>query len=62
MSLPVRLLPDAQREFDDAADWYERQKAGLGADFVAAVRAAIQGIAATPAMYAIVSKDVRKGG
>jgi hypothetical protein len=37
MNLPVVLTPEAQTEFDEAADWYEQQ-AGLGAAFTANVR------------------------
>lgn len=38
MTLPIIFLPEVQSEFDDAIDWYEQQKAGLGAAFLAAVR------------------------
>ncbi len=60
MSLPIRLLPEAKFEFDAAADWYELQRAGLGVDFVAQVRAVLNRIAANPQMYAAVYGDVRK--
>jgi len=59
MSLPVRLLPEAQAEFDAAVDWYEQQ-AGLGADFVARVRDVINRVAANPKLHATVYQDVRK--
>ena len=58
MSLPIRLLPEAKFEFDAAADWYELQRAGLGVDFVARVRAVLNRIAANPQMYAAVYGDV----
>ena len=48
MSLPVRLLPEARDEFDAATDWYEQQRPGLGADFVARVREVLQRISAMP--------------
>ena len=60
MSLPVRLLPEARAEFDDAADWYEQKQAGLGVDFVAKVREVFDRIAANPALHAKVYHDVRK--
>jgi len=59
MSLPVRLLPEAQAEFDAAVDWYEQQT-GLGADFVARVRDVINRVAANPKLHATVYQDVRK--
>jgi plasmid stabilization system protein ParE len=37
MNRPVVLSRQAQREFDEAADWYEQQ-AGLGARFTERVR------------------------
>jgi plasmid stabilization system protein ParE len=61
MNLPVVFLPEAQAEFDQAADWYEEQKPGLGADFLAAVRKVVQRIEAAPALYAVVRKSVRMG-
>jgi plasmid stabilization system protein ParE len=60
MSLPVRLLPEARAEFDDATDWYEQQRPGLGVDFVARVRAVLDQIAANPKLHAAVYGDVRK--
>jgi plasmid stabilization system protein ParE len=60
MSLPVRLVPEARAEFDAATDWYEQRRAGLGADFVARVREALQRISANPQVHAAVYQDVRK--
>jgi plasmid stabilization system protein ParE len=60
MSLPIRFLPEAKDEFDAAADWYEQQRAGLGVDFVAQVRAVLNRIAGNPQIHAVVHQDVRK--
>ncbi len=60
MSLPVRLLPEARAEFDDAADWYEQRRPGLGVDFIARVRVVLDQIAANPQLHAAVYGDVRK--
>ena len=60
MSLPIRLLPEARAEFDAAADWYDQQRAGLGVAFVAAVRDALQRIAANPRLHPAVYQAVRK--
>lgn len=60
MSLPVRLLPEARAEFAAAADWYDRQRPGLGVDFVARVRNVLDRIAADPQRHAAVHGDVRK--
>ena len=37
-SLPIVFRRAARIEFDDAADWYEQRRAGLGAKFTAAVQ------------------------
>jgi plasmid stabilization system protein ParE len=60
MSTPVRLLPEARKEFDAAADWYEQKRPGLGAAFIARVRNVLKRIAATPRMHAVVYNEVRK--
>ena len=54
MSLPIRLLPEARAEFDDAADWYEQRQAGRGVDFVTRVREVLNRIAANPQLHAVV--------
>jgi len=33
MSLPIVFRVEAQAEFDEAFDWYEQQRAGLGVEF-----------------------------
>ena len=60
MSLAVVLRRKAQAEFDEALDWYERQRAGLGVEFVDRVHAVFDRISATPEMHAVVYRDVRK--
>lgn len=60
MSFPVRLLPDARAEFDDAADWYGAKRVGLGIDFVAKVRDVFQRISINPKLHQIVYRDVRR--
>jgi plasmid stabilization system protein ParE len=60
MSLPVRFLPEARDEYDAAADWYDQQRAGLGAVFIARVREVLQRISANPKIHGTVYQDVRK--
>lgn len=52
MSLAVRLAAEAAAELDEAAGWYESQRAGLGATFLDAVGAAIVLIADWPGVGA----------
>jgi toxin ParE1/3/4 len=60
MSLPVGLRRVAQAEFDAAADWYDPQQPGLGADFIAEVRQVLNRIGANPHLYAEVHRDIRE--
>jgi hypothetical protein len=43
-----RAEPEAAAELEDAAVWYERQRAGLGLEFIAAVDATIERISRWP--------------
>lgn len=61
MSLPVVLRAEAEREFDEAFDWYEGQKAGLGVEFAEAVQVVYDRIAANPLLHQVVFADVRRG-
>lgn len=60
MRLPVILKPIAQREFDEAVDWYEEQCPGLGVTFVEQVHAAFERIVRDPDLYPIVHRDIRE--
>ncbi len=48
MKLRFELHPEAVREVDAAVDWYEGQRAGLGAEFFAELRRSLQVIAEAP--------------
>ena len=62
MSLPVVLRDVAQVEFDEAFDYYEVQRAGLGVDFVARVQQTFNRISMNPLLYAVELGDIRKAG
>jgi hypothetical protein len=53
-----RFLPEAKAEFDASADWYDAQRTGLGIDFVARVKDALDRIAANPQVYGTVYRRV----
>jgi plasmid stabilization system protein ParE len=46
--------PEAEQELEEAADWYESQRDGLGGEFVAAVRAMIVRFLEAPERFPIV--------
>ena len=60
MSLEVRLRHVAQAEYDDAADWYESQRRGLGLRFVAAVERVLVGVASQTARWPEALSGVRE--
>ena len=60
MSLPVVLRDEAQAEFDEAYDYYENQRPGLGVDFAARVQEAFDRLSVNPLMHAVVFADIRK--
>lgn len=60
MRLPVTFRPIAEEEFDDAAAWYDGQRLGLGAEFVAAVQRVLDEIAAQPGRFPSESGGTRE--
>jgi len=48
------LRPAAAADVEAAYRWYERQRAGLGDDFLATVGAALRAIEANPEVYPVV--------
>jgi toxin ParE1/3/4 len=60
MSLPVAFRRAARSEFDDAADWYEQRRAGLGPAFTGAVQRVLDRIADQPDCYPVVWAGVRE--
>ncbi len=60
MSLPVVLRDEAQAEFDETFDHFERQRPGLGVAFAARVQEVFDRISANPHLHAVVLADIRK--
>ncbi len=60
MSLAVAFRAVPKAEFDDAASWYEAQRAGLGEDLVAEVRGVLDAIAGRPTRYPVAAGDTRE--
>ena len=49
MIKPIRTEPEAEQELLEAACWYEQRRPGLGLEFLAAIRAAVELIQHDPA-------------
>ncbi|MDD2701569.1 MAG: type II toxin-antitoxin system RelE/ParE family toxin [Sideroxydans sp.] len=50
----------ARLEFDEAGNWYEKERPGLGLEFLTEIHLLIQRIAATPELFPKLYRDVRK--
>jgi toxin ParE1/3/4 len=57
---PVRLHEDANRELGDGADYYNRERTGLGGSFVDEVEAGFARIAGHPLAAPELKSGVRK--
>ncbi len=60
MSLPVVLRAAAQAEFDEAFDFYDGRRAGLGIKFVNQVQKTFDRIGANPEIHPPIFADIRK--
>ena len=60
MTLPVRLLPEAEAELFEALEWYRARGRGLGDEFARAIEACVAAIRRFPESYPIVHADVRR--
>jgi toxin ParE1/3/4 len=60
MSLPVILDPEAREEFDEAYDYYESRRSGLGEVYADAVEIVLERIGKTPRIHQIVFGKFRR--
>jgi len=60
MTLRVVFRRAAHDEFSEAAAWYDRQRSGLGDEFVAEIEIAIGRAAESPILYPMVFGDIRR--
>jgi toxin ParE1/3/4 len=50
----------AQFEFDQAADWYDGERIGLGVEFISEIENLVERVRAAPLMYQKVLGDIRR--
>jgi plasmid stabilization system protein ParE len=60
MNFPLVFHPDVQQEVEEAHDWYEQQRAGLGGDFLAELEKVYQALQLTPQRHQVIYQDVRR--
>ena len=59
--LPLILSPESEKEIQDAYEWYEAQRIGLGNEFMLCLDATMHSIARNPLIYQVVHKNIRRG-
>ena len=59
MSGTVIVLPEAERDLDEAVEWYDARQWGVGRRFARAFRDCSRSIADFPESFAIVHADFR---
>lgn len=57
---PVIVRPAAEADIEDAFHWYEEQRAGLGEEFRAELRAAFNAIAENPLLFQVLHRNARR--
>ncbi|OLE55926.1 MAG: addiction module toxin RelE [Acidobacteria bacterium 13_1_20CM_3_53_8] len=60
MTYNVIVRPEAEREIQEAFDWYEEQSEGLGLDFLRAADACLSVVQRNPSAFQSVHKQVRR--
>lgn len=60
MAADLILVPDAEQDLADAYAWYERQRLGLGEDFLASADRCLQPICRSPELWATVVDNYRR--
>ena len=60
MSRRLTVRPEAEAELADAFRWHERQRQGLGREFLTCVEACAAAILRAPKSYPAVHKHVRR--
>ena len=59
MSLPVVYRDEVPDEINAAVAWYEQQRTGRGAEFMADLQEQLTRIANTPLLYGVLHRQVR---
>ena len=60
MSLTVYLRPEAEADIEEAATWYEKQREGLGYEFLDEVSKVFETISCDPGMYPVVHRHTHR--
>jgi toxin ParE1/3/4 len=58
--MTVRFHPDAESELRDSFFWYDRQRKGLGDEFILCVDETVERIRRTPEVYPRIFNNIRR--
>ena len=61
MTVNLIIAPEVEQDITEAYAWYEKQRTGLGEEFLSCVDALVQAIVRMPSMYATVFSTYRRG-
>ena len=59
MSIPFVYLPEADDDVERTCEHYERERPGLGDEFLEALRDAVDRICENPQRYGVARRDIR---
>jgi len=57
---PVTVRPHAEADLENARNWYEERREGLGREFITAARLAVEKIRANPERYPVYYRGFRR--
>ncbi len=60
MSRKVHIRPEAEKDIEAAALWYEKQQKGLGKDFLDEVLGVFETILKRPNIFSVVHRETRR--
>lgn len=60
MNYVLVFRPEVQEEVNEAYNWYEKQKSGLGDEFLDSVEQTLNRVSSMPKSYQVVYRDVRR--
>lgn len=61
MSRRLTLQVQAEIDIDEAVGWYERERAGLGIEFIRHLNMLLERVQAQPFQFPVVDREVRRG-
>lgn len=57
---PIVFRRQARRELDETGDWYEKERAGLGSEFLDEIECSLRYISSNPEQFPILFRGARK--